>query len=248
LKDQIVLVLSLHELDAKVRAFRETIDKMQPEAQALEALAESHRVTREEKSAKLAETEKAKRSNEVEVETSEARLKEFSAKLSQIKTNKEYQAALKEISETKRLNKQMEDQILTLMSDIETLKKDLQAAEEALGDSSVNLEKKRGEVAAEEAKLAAFNGQAQEERAKITAQIDSKILAQYERVNKSGKVAVAAVVTGTCQGCRMRVPPQLFIEIQKLKAVHYCPNCLRLLYLPEWQGTKDDQPPQEASV
>ena len=35
---------------------------------------------------------------------------------------------------------------------------------------------------------------------------------------------------GTCQGCRMRLPPQLYNELQKHLQVHFCPKCQRILY------------------
>jgi len=43
-------------------------------------------------------------------------------------------------------------------------------------------------------------------------------------------VAVALAKGGTCQGCRMRLPPQLYNEIQKHLQIHFCPNCQRILY------------------
>ena len=43
-------------------------------------------------------------------------------------------------------------------------------------------------------------------------------------------VAVALAKVGTCQGCRMRLPPQLYNEIQKHLQIHFCPNCQRILY------------------
>jgi predicted nucleic acid-binding Zn-ribbon protein len=43
-------------------------------------------------------------------------------------------------------------------------------------------------------------------------------------------LAVAEAKGGTCQGCRMRLPPQLYNEIQRHSQVHFCPNCQRILY------------------
>ncbi len=238
MKEQITLLLTLHELDVKISGLQEVIAKLQPEIAALEDLVGRNRVTRDEKSAKLAEIETSKLSKEREVETSEARLKEFQGKLSQIKTNKEYQAALKEMADTKKNNKQIEEIILQLMTEMETLKKDVQESEEALKASGANLEKRQQDVKGETATIQTMIEEAEKERNQVAVQIDSLTLAKYERIRKTGRDAVAGVSGGTCQGCRMKIPPQLYIEIQKMKSIHACPSCNRLLYLPEWASEK----------
>jgi len=43
-------------------------------------------------------------------------------------------------------------------------------------------------------------------------------------------VAVVAVRNGTCEGCRMRVPPQLYNQIQRNEQVFLCPSCQRMLH------------------
>jgi predicted nucleic acid-binding Zn-ribbon protein len=56
--------------------------------------------------------------------------------------------------------------------------------------------------------------------------------ASYEMIfSRRGGLAVVEVRGGICQGCRMRVPPQLFNEIQRnLDRVFVCPSCQRILY------------------
>jgi len=41
---------------------------------------------------------------------------------------------------------------------------------------------------------------------------------------------VVEVRSGICQGCRMRVPPQLFNQIQRNAEVILCPSCQRMLF------------------
>jgi uncharacterized protein len=42
---------------------------------------------------------------------------------------------------------------------------------------------------------------------------------------------------GTCQGCHMHVPPQLFNQIQRNEQLILCPNCQRMLF---WQREGDE--------
>ena len=56
---------------------------------------------------------------------------------------------------------------------------------------------------------------------------------RYEMIfSRRGGVAVVAVRGGTCQGCHMHVPPQLYNLIQRNEQLILCPNCQRMLF---WQ-------------
>jgi uncharacterized protein len=99
-------------------------------------------------------------------------------------------------------------------------------------------EKRRAELAASEKEIAA---QVEDLKISISKQrvdrdlmarnIDATLLQRYETIfSRRGGLAVAEARGGTCQGCRMRLPPQLYNELQKHLQIHYCPNCRRILY------------------
>ena len=62
--------------------------------------------------------------------------------MSEVKTNKEYQALLTEIDTLKEANSRMEEEILQVMDEIDELKKDLSKREKEMGST---LEKIEGE-------------------------------------------------------------------------------------------------------
>jgi len=69
------------------------------------------------------------------------------------------------------------------------------------------------------------------ERDREAALIDDVLLQRYQMIfSRRAGLAVALAKSGTCQGCRMRLPPQLYNEIQKHLQIHFCPNCQRILY------------------
>ena len=49
---------------------------------------------------------------------------------------------------------------------------------------------------------------------------------------------------GICQGCRMRVPPQLYNELQKHHEIRMCPNCHRIIF---WRAEPERADRAEAS-
>jgi predicted nucleic acid-binding Zn-ribbon protein len=80
----------------------------------------------------------------------------------------------------------------------------------------------------------------------MAANIDPVLLQRYEMIfSRRGGIAVVEARGGTCQGCRMRLQPQLYNEIQRqfqsaietrtarVPTVHFCPNCQRILYYDE---------------
>jgi len=234
LKDQLRIIFNLSQLDLKIHESRTSLENIPILREELEKDLEAKRVGVAEKAKVFAELEKAKKDKEREVETMDVRLKDFEGNLSQIKTNKEYQAATKEIADSKKIKKGVEDQILEVMTRLETLKTEIQTLEEPLKSAEAAFEKQNAELDEEEKNLAQAIAKVEEARSGLLKQIDTNLLALYQKVKKMRREVMAFVEGGACQGCNMRVPPQLHIEIQKLKTVHSCPSCHRILYLREW--------------
>src|SRR3989339_1254832 len=91
---------------------------------------------------KLEGLKKERRGFESEVQELVGKIQKSSIKLSNVKSNKEYAAALKEIEDLKSMQISLEDKILKYMEDIEGLENDLQSRK-----------KKRQEAAAEAEKM-----------------------------------------------------------------------------------------------
>jgi hypothetical protein len=56
-------------------------------------------------------------------------------------------------------------------------------------------------------------------------------------------LAVVAVKDGTCRGCNMRIPPQLYNVLQRGNSLELCPTCNRIIY---WARLLEE--PSEASA
>jgi hypothetical protein len=105
---------------------------------------------------------------------------------------------------------------------------------EALAKGRTDLTAAEKEIAAEVEALKSSIGKTRKAREKIAENVDASLLARYQMIfSRRAGVAVAVAKGGTCQGCRMRLPPQLYNEIQKHLQIHFCPNCQRVLYYEE---------------
>ncbi len=69
------------------------------------------------------------------------------------------------------------------------------------------------------------------ERDLMAGNLNHALLQRYDMIfSRRNGLAVAEARAGTCQGCRMRLPPQLYNQIQRHDSIHFCPNCQRILY------------------
>ena len=173
-----------------------------------------------------------RKQRELDLQAKEDGVKKLQAQLYQLKTNKEYQAMQQEIEGHKADKSRVEDDILVLMEESDTLNKDL-AKEKALfadAEKHLNEDKKviEGEITALDKRISELEA----ERSSAAAQVDKKVLAHYEKV-LSGRdgIAIVAVKDNACQGCFMNLPPQMINEIKMNDKIVTCESCARILYI-----------------
>ncbi len=152
-------------------------------------------------------------------------------RLNSIKTQKEYQAVVSEITTAKTVNREREIKITQLGASVEEFSKDLEPLETRLRSLEEQLGKEKSEISGVlsdiEKKIQALENQLNERLTALPADVREK----YHRIERQKQPPAALIIGGTCQACFMAIPPQMFIEIQKGHEVHSCPTCHRLLYL-----------------
>ncbi len=181
--------------------------------------------------AKIAEQEAEVRRLEREVKLEEERIQKSNEKLMAVKTNEEYHAALKEIERAKATNKQCEDRILEIMEAVEQLQAEKTTYAEAVTTKAKTLKEKSHEVGVKctEAKNAQVG--LEDKRKNFIVRIqDAGLLKTYETLRKKMPQAIVQIYSEFCECCQMAIPPKLFYQVQSMKSVNQCPNCLRILY------------------
>ena len=182
----------------------------------------------------IEELEKERRKKEKELEVEKDKIKKLEVRLYDVKTNKEYQALLKEIESAKEANDRTEEDVLVLMDKVEDLKKDFEG-------STVQLKRLEKESEIERVAIEKETRSMDEVIAKLTTERDNLLSVVSENLRtiygilreKRGGVAVTNVKHGVCLGCNMNIPPQLFIEVTKNKQLIQCPSCNRILFFRE---------------
>jgi predicted nucleic acid-binding Zn-ribbon protein len=145
---------------------------------------------------------------------------------------RELQALQDEIAALKRRIRQLEDQEIELMEQIEPLDADLArlaAEREAIDQSGGSL---RASIAEDEVAIEEELGKVIAERAVVAADVEPELLAEYERLRpKMGGIAIARLVGGSCGGCHLSLPAVEIARIKKLPPEEpaRCEECGRLL-------------------
>jgi predicted nucleic acid-binding Zn-ribbon protein len=202
--------------------------------QYIASLEEELRKEEEKFRAEKAEMEKLgkeRRQKEKDLEEETGKVKKAESKVFEIKTNKEYQAVLKEIESAKKLNRQREEEILEILEKLEQGQKRTAGAEKELEEKRKEMQRQVSELKQKEASFEQEMAGEVREKEEQEKEIPAELLSKYRMLaRKRQGIAVARVVQGVCQACHMNLRPQLYIELQKQETLIICPNCSRILF------------------
>jgi uncharacterized protein len=168
---------------------------------------------------------------EARLAVAETKMKDRRMRITRIRNDKELGLAKREVELLKEETGTLETELVGVMELVETASKKLEDLETELtrlaGDRDTEATSLRDTVA----RLGAEIERERAARTQIIQGVDGDLRRKYEMLfSRRGGLAVVEVRGGTCQGCRMRVPPQLFNEIQRKEQVILCPSCQRMLY------------------
>ena len=227
LMDLQVIDRQLQELEQSLTSIAGRVDQLRVENGANQA--ELDRLSEQDK-----EITTARKKAERELAEGEVRIRNKRMRLTLVRNDKELQALTHEIESLKDTNARLETELLTSMEGADVRTARIKELTEAIAKGRVDLTSAEKEIAAEVEELKSNIGKTRKAREKVAADVDVNLLSRYQMIfNRRGGVAVALAKGGTCQGCRMRLPPQLYNEIQKHLQIHFCPNCQRVLYYEE---------------
>lgn len=214
----------LQELEQALSSVAGRVNQLRDEIETSQA--ELDRLTQEDQQATAARTQL-----ERELAEGEARIRNKRMRLNLVRNDKELQALTHEVDALKETNQRLEAEVLSSMQSAEPRGPRIKELTELIEKKRAELKAAEKEIAGELEELKTSIARQRAERDKQAAQIEPVLLQRYEMIfSRRAGLAVALAKACTCQGCRMRLPPQLYNEIQKHLQIHFCPNCQRILY------------------
>jgi uncharacterized protein len=231
LREEITRLMSLQAIDRELQELEQSLSSV---AGHVEQLRQEIDVQQAELDHLLAEDQQGavnRRQLERELAEGEARIRTKRMRLNQVRNDKELQALAHEVETQKETNQRLEAELLAAMETAEPRTPRIKELSEALGKKRTELTAGEKEIASQVEDLKVSIRKQKLERDQMAGNIDAALLSRYEMIfSRRNGLAVAEARGGTCQGCRMRLPPQLYNEIQRHSQVHFCPNCQRILY------------------
>ena len=224
-------LVELQELDIKIGQIQRRVEEVPDEIEGAKHTLEESSRNLEEIEERIDQTAKARREDEGGVELLREQLSKYKNQLMEVKTNREYQAMLHEISNTEGAISNKEDEILEHMMRMDDLE---QQAEQ----SRRQLKERKAQVSARRRELESFVSQSEHEvadfehqRNLVKKEISDSLLERYRRIASARDgVALVAVTDQSCQACNVRLRPQLFTEVKASQSIVTCESCNRILY------------------
>lgn len=242
LQQQLSLLYQLQERDLELLSIHQKLQTIPRQIEELKAGVVQSEEDMAAKSAELAETEKAQRAKNVELEMNAVQREKYRTEQRIVTSNEAYTALERQIEFLDQQDEEAEDTILVLMEESDRLKEELAELE-----IQVNREKEKTATETEQLQqeirtLETENHEKLNARKAFLPKIDKTLRDEYHRwmkarlTRKSGAARattgfVALGKSGICSSCRIAIQPQTLKEAQKYEKRVHCSSCKRLLYV-----------------
>jgi predicted nucleic acid-binding Zn-ribbon protein len=239
LKEQLSLLIELQKAESEINKINIKCKNLPEEIAKLEEAFRVFEAGLEEDRKKFEDTQKAHREGEEKLKKGQEALKKGKERLNDVKTNKEYQAVLKEIEAFEKKNSETEDQIISLLEAVDKAKAEFKIKEKEMASYKQRYGETKKNMEAELHSLDDALETCRQKSGKLRGKISAELLKKYEAIKSlHNTLAVVAVWKEVCEGCYMNLPPQLYIELQRSTELHMCPNCNRIIY---WYNQSEEK-------
>jgi hypothetical protein len=224
-------LFALQEIDLRRDARRAVIADIESRLEETEAVREARQAVADSED-DLQGLQRLQRSFDAKLADLDAKIQPLETKMydGSVRNPKELTDMQKELDHFRAERSKLDDEGLELIEAIEQTTKLLWEQKEALRQAEAAWQQEKAQLldqkSTAESEYASLEGQ----RGDHTAEMDRAMLGLYEslRTSKAGR-AVAAVVRGQCQGCRITLPTHLVQRLRGGGLLIQCPNCERIL-------------------
>jgi uncharacterized protein len=228
--EQIRALETLANVDAELKSLDEQLTLERGALNALKANIKRLDDKLEQDRAQLATTEKSRNELVTDVRNMTVQLEHSRDKLGRSRTEREANAAQRELEELRKLLRDREDEITKLTSDGDATRQQIEATEQERRTLTDELNLREGDINSKVGEFEAQRKTKQAERDVAAKHLPPALYRRYEMIRQKRGFAIAQTSDGTCKACNMSLPPQLFHRLRREPMLEQCPSCHRIIY------------------
>ncbi|HEX4822779.1 MAG TPA: C4-type zinc ribbon domain-containing protein [Candidatus Polarisedimenticolaceae bacterium] len=230
-RNQLSSLLKIQRLALEIQAARAVVDGAPARIEEAEARFRERNAEYVATKERYDAIEADRQARQAELATLEESRQHYQDSLMQVKNQREYAAALKEIDAVKAKIGEHEDAILKSMDEVDALKTDLAARSEHIESERAIVQGEHATVEAAVKEAHAQIERATAERLELEAALPPALVANVRRVEEGRKgLFLVKAEHESCSACHVRLRPQVYQEIKQATKLHICGNCRRYLY------------------
>ncbi len=231
MKELLVALVELQKIEVEVDKIRAAQKNLPLRLNELDAEFNELCAEFDQKKLEFEEQQKIKREKDRQLLAGQDAMKKTKGRLSEVKTNKEYQSMLKEIETSTFKSGKLEEEIIGLLEKLEGAANEMKLREAQFEAARRNHEEKKQKLKDDIESLTEKLEESAAKSVQLRQALPADVLRKYDRIKTfANGVAIVPVWKEVCYGCHMAIPPQMYNEIQQKTELMTCPNCNRILY------------------
>ena len=230
IQDQIEAIETLADLDAELKALdaeliqeRDALDQKKEQLSVLES-----KLTQTQTS--IEEMEKVRNDLVLEARQMSVQMERSREKLSRCRTEREVNAAQREIEELRKLYRDREMEVEKLSNLVDQARSEIDSTTGERDSLSSELGSNEGEVTTKLTGLEGDAGSKRKVREELVSKVQPVLYRRYDMIRKRRGSGIAHVADGTCSACHIRIVPMMFQELMRGDDFQQCPSCNRIIY------------------
>ncbi len=237
MKEELYILLMLQEIDGEIVREEKKQKRLPERIRVMEDEIKKIEITYRKEKESLKELQSKMKRREIDAKAINAKIEKhqdelYGGKINEIKELKQLQ---KVIELLKKDQDKIEEDLLLLMDEEDTMRLELGNVEKELFQAKEKLQERQQEVNQQEKEIKERIEKKNKERVEIVNKIsDCVLMNRYNMLwrEKDGEVIVQ-VDGPTCSGCNLSLPSDIIYHLQRDSLLITCPNCNRILIWKE---------------
>jgi predicted nucleic acid-binding Zn-ribbon protein len=230
LREKLKVLAELQKIDLDVAALQKAAEAYPKQLAELDKELGAARSALEAERNRLLDVERQRRTLEQNIADEKDKVKKWESRLTEQRSTREYAALAREIDIAKKGTVTSGEEVTELGKQANLVREAVKTRDQEL---AARTDQVSGKIAEIKKQMEGAKSQTEEllsKRGEAAKSVDRTLLGRYDQVRKKRMPALAAVVGGTCQGCNMNVPPQLYNTLRSTMGTDLCPSCHRIIY------------------